>query len=77
LIESLGRWALAHACAQARSWQQSGLPAMQMSVNLSPRQLLSRTLIAGIREILETSGLHPSLLELPRLAPVAGPEPGG
>jgi EAL domain-containing protein (putative c-di-GMP-specific phosphodiesterase class I) len=77
LIESLGRWALAHACAQGRSWQQSGLPAMQMSVNLSPRQLLSRTLIAGIREILETSGLHPSLLELPRLAPVAGPEPGG
>ncbi|NRF65698.1 EAL domain-containing protein [Aquincola sp. S2] len=64
LIESLGRWALARACADAHSWQQSGLPAVQMSVNLSPRQLLSRTLIADIGEILETSGLHPSLLEL-------------
>jgi diguanylate cyclase (GGDEF)-like protein len=64
LIESLGRWALTQACADARSWQQSGLPAIQTSVNLSPRQLLSRTLIADIRRILDTSGLHPSLLEL-------------
>ena len=35
-----------------------------MSVNLSPRQFESRTLIADIQAVLEASGLEPSLLEL-------------
>ncbi|HSW08377.1 bifunctional diguanylate cyclase/phosphodiesterase [Aquabacterium sp.] len=64
LIESLGKWALAKACSDARAWQACGLPAVQMSVNLSPRQLSSRTLIADIGAILQASGLDPTLLEL-------------
>jgi EAL domain-containing protein (putative c-di-GMP-specific phosphodiesterase class I) len=64
LIESLGKWALQKACTDARAWQERGLPAIQMSVNLSPRQLNSRTLIADIADVLKDSGLSPSLLEL-------------
>lgn len=64
LIEPMGKWALEQACADARSWQQRGLPAVQMSVNLSPRQLNSCTLIADIDAIVRASGLDPSLLEL-------------
>ncbi|WP_369648397.1 MULTISPECIES: EAL domain-containing protein [unclassified Variovorax] len=64
LIVSLGKWALERACADARSWQKSGLPKVLMSVNLSPRQFGSRTLIADIQAVLEASGLEPSLLEL-------------
>ncbi|HSW06913.1 bifunctional diguanylate cyclase/phosphodiesterase [Aquabacterium sp.] len=64
LIEAFGKWALQKACIDARTWQDCGLPAVQMSVNLSPRQLNSRTLIADIRSTLETTGLAPSLLEL-------------
>lgn len=64
LIEAMGKWALEKACADARAWQARGLPAVQMSVNLSPRQLSSPTLLADIGEILNDTGLDPSLLEL-------------
>jgi diguanylate cyclase (GGDEF)-like protein len=64
LIESMGRWAIEQACADARDWQERGLPAVQMSVNLSPRQLNSRTLIADIASALKATGLEAGLLEL-------------
>ncbi|WP_280154462.1 EAL domain-containing protein [Piscinibacter sp. XHJ-5] len=64
LIDAMGRWALQQACSDARAWQERGLPPVQMSVNLSPRQLNSRTLIADIAEVLRSTGLDPSLLEL-------------
>jgi len=64
LIVSLGKWSLERACADSRSWQKFGLPGVLMSVNLSPRQFESRTLIADIRAVLQASGLEPSLLEL-------------
>lgn len=64
LIVALGKWALEKACADSRSWQEFGLPEVLMSVNLSPRQFESRTLITDIRSVLENSGLKPSLLEL-------------
>src|SRR5205814_4081207 len=64
LIVSMGKWALETACAEARDWQRRGLPSVQMSVNLSPRQLSSPTLIADIDEALSRSGLNPELLEL-------------
>jgi EAL domain-containing protein (putative c-di-GMP-specific phosphodiesterase class I) len=64
LIEAMGKWALEVACADARRWQQRGLPPLQMSVNLSARQLNSPTLMADIAAILATSGMDPALLEL-------------
>ena len=64
LIVPMGLWALQTACADARDWQQRGLPAVQMSVNLSVRQLASPTLIADIADVLADSGLDPNLLEL-------------
>ena len=63
-IEAMGKWALQKACADLRAWQQRGLPPVQMSVNLSPRQLGSPTLLADIGAILASSGVDPSLLEL-------------
>ncbi|NRF71802.1 EAL domain-containing protein [Aquincola sp. S2] len=64
LIEAMGQWALRQACSDAVAWRRQGLPALQMSVNLSPRQLGSRTLISEIATILDESGLEPELLEL-------------
>jgi diguanylate cyclase (GGDEF)-like protein len=64
LIVEMGKWALHTACTDARDWQQRGLPAVQMSVNLSPRQLSSPTLLDDIDEVLNRSGLNPELLEL-------------
>jgi diguanylate cyclase (GGDEF)-like protein/PAS domain S-box-containing protein len=64
LIEPIGRWALERACADAVAWRALGLPALQMSVNVSPRQLNSRSIINEIRTILDSTGLEPELLEL-------------
>jgi diguanylate cyclase (GGDEF)-like protein len=64
LIIAMGKWALQVACADARDWQSRGLPPVQMSVNLAPRQLTSPTLIADIAEALNNTGLNPALLEL-------------
>ncbi|TMH34102.1 MAG: diguanylate cyclase, partial [Betaproteobacteria bacterium] len=64
LIEAMGKWALEVACADARAWQDGGLPPVQMSVNLSARQLNSPTLIADIASVLSECKLDASLLEL-------------
>ncbi|HMC16101.1 MAG TPA: bifunctional diguanylate cyclase/phosphodiesterase, partial [Albitalea sp.] len=64
LIVPMGKWALLTACGDARDWQERGLPAVQMSVNLSPRQLSSTSLIDDIDEVLNATGLSPALLEL-------------
>jgi diguanylate cyclase (GGDEF)-like protein/PAS domain S-box-containing protein len=64
LIESIGRWALERACTDAVAWRSLGLPPLQVSVNLSPRQLGSRAVIGEIRSILDSTGLAPELLEL-------------
>jgi diguanylate cyclase (GGDEF)-like protein/PAS domain S-box-containing protein len=35
LIVPIGRWVLGEACRQARAWQNAGLPALTISVNVS------------------------------------------
>ena len=64
LIETMGKWALEQACAQARAWLDSGLPPVQMAVNLSPRQLDSFSLADTVADVLRSTGLPPSMLEL-------------
>jgi len=64
LIVPLGAWVIRTACAQTAAWQQSdpdGAP-ITVAVNLSPRQLLDRTLIATVAEALHDTGLDPSSL---------------
>jgi diguanylate cyclase (GGDEF)-like protein len=64
LIEPIGRWALERACTDAMAWVRDGLPALQMAVNLSPRQLGSRAIINDIRVILDGTGFPAERLEL-------------
>lgn len=63
LILPIGDWILVSACAQARVWQQAGVP-LRVAVNLSPRQFQQPRLAQRIEEILASSGLPPSYLEL-------------
>jgi diguanylate cyclase (GGDEF)-like protein/PAS domain S-box-containing protein len=63
LIDSIGRWALEVACADARRWERNG-QRVQVSVNLAARQLNRHKLVEEVADALKHSGLDPSLLEL-------------
>jgi two-component system CheB/CheR fusion protein len=64
LIVPLGEWVLREACAQARLWQEAGLPPMKVAVNLSARQFYQTDLVELVQSTLEKSGQPPSILEL-------------
>jgi len=64
LIEEFGQWVLRAACEQAASWRAQGLPELQLSVNLSVRQLLDKELSLRVAAILKETGFPASMLEL-------------
>jgi diguanylate cyclase (GGDEF)-like protein len=64
LIVSIGKWVLRTACTQNVAWQQSGLPRLNMAVNLSRRQFSDEDLLRDVTSILRETGMSPALLEL-------------
>jgi diguanylate cyclase (GGDEF)-like protein len=63
LIVGLGRWVLVTACRQAVLWHRAGYP-LEISVNVSARQLDDAALEEAVREALAQSGLDPRYLVL-------------
>jgi diguanylate cyclase (GGDEF)-like protein/PAS domain S-box-containing protein len=63
LIVPLGEWVLRTACAQNKAWQEEGLPAMRVAVNLSARQFQQRNLMEVVARALQETGLAPHLLQ--------------
>jgi diguanylate cyclase (GGDEF)-like protein/PAS domain S-box-containing protein len=53
LIDAIGDWVLKQACAQARRWRDTGLPAVRISINLSGHQLLYDHTVETMRQALE------------------------
>ena len=64
LIVAIGDWALETACRQVRHWQDTGLPAVRVAVNVSAHQLAGGRLPERVREVLERTGIDPGQLEL-------------
>jgi diguanylate cyclase (GGDEF)-like protein/PAS domain S-box-containing protein len=64
LIVPIGRWALREGCRQAKAWQDSGLPPIRISINVSAVELRTRQYVEGVRTILKETGLAPRYLEL-------------
>jgi EAL domain-containing protein (putative c-di-GMP-specific phosphodiesterase class I) len=64
LIVPIGEWVLKTACAQNKTWQDAGCPALTVAVNLSGRQFHHQSLVEKVREILKGTGLQPHHLDL-------------
>lgn len=63
LSERIANWVMETACRQARAWEISG-NEVRVAINLSPSQLDSGDLAHSVAELLDATGLTPSLLEL-------------
>ncbi|HEY8083881.1 MAG TPA: EAL domain-containing protein [Solirubrobacterales bacterium] len=66
LIEPIGRWVQESACRQVLEWQglRPGRRPLDISVNLSARQVARRDLATSVAEILDRTGLEPGRLRL-------------
>ncbi|HEY5176471.1 MAG TPA: EAL domain-containing protein [Terriglobales bacterium] len=64
LIIPIGDWVLRTACSQVRQWQDEGLLAVPVAVNVSALQFRQAGFPAVIKNMLGESGLDPQYLEL-------------
>lgn len=53
-IVPIGYWVVRETCRQMRRWRESGLPAIKVAINLSPRQLTQSDLVATILDIVQS-----------------------
>lgn len=60
LIIPIGRWVLEQACRTAAAWPG----CERVGVNIGPVQFRDRSFVAAVLDILVSTGLHPSRLEL-------------
>jgi diguanylate cyclase (GGDEF)-like protein/PAS domain S-box-containing protein len=64
LIVPLGEWVFRTACQQLKVWDQEGYRDLCVSVNLSPRQFVSRKLLPSMKSALLETGIDPSRIDL-------------
>lgn len=63
LSERIANWVMETAARQARAWELSGRD-VRVAINLSPSQLHSGDLAHSVANLLDATGLTPSLLEI-------------
>ena len=64
LIVPLGEWVFRTACMQIKAWDQEGYKDLTVSVNLSPRQFVSRKLLPSMKSALLESGISATRIDL-------------
>jgi diguanylate cyclase (GGDEF)-like protein len=64
LIEPLGRWVLADACAQISRWRAGGIVPPRVAINLSPSQLRTGGIANRLSDLIQSADIPPGLLEL-------------
>lgn len=64
LIVPIGAWVLGEACRQVRSWLDSGLPAVPVSVNISAVEFRHNGFLEEVALILKETGMPLDYLEL-------------
>jgi len=76
LMVTIGHWLLTEVCGQLSEWQVSlaGSP-LQVTVNISARQLADARLVSDIQLALRTASVEPSRLQLEITETVAATDP--
>ncbi|ABA20272.1 Putative diguanylate phosphodiesterase (EAL domain) with Response Regulator Receiver modulation [Trichormus variabilis ATCC 29413] len=64
LIVPIGQWVIANVCHQIKSWHDSGVDFLTISVNLSAMEFNKPDLIQRITESLKTNNIAPHYLEI-------------
>ena len=64
LISAIGRWVVARACRQIKSWHDAGLARVPVAVNLSAVEFRQADLVPSIDAALRHAGLAPQYLEI-------------
>jgi len=64
LIVPVGKWVLETACAQVKRWQEEGIAAVPVAVNVSAVQVRQKGFAELVRAVLQETGVEPSYLEL-------------
>ena len=64
LIVTIGEWVLQQAASQLKQWQEQGLPAMTLAINLSALQFVQPDLARNTAAIVTAAGLEPARFEL-------------
>lgn len=63
-ILDIGEWVLREALDEAEKWLGNGLPAIQLSVNVSGNQFRDHKILEDVRALLANSKIQPGQLEL-------------
>ncbi len=64
LIVPIGEWVFRTACQQLKQWEQEKLPSVTVSINISPRQFMSRRLVSALLSVIREIGADPRRVEL-------------
>jgi diguanylate cyclase (GGDEF)-like protein len=64
LIVDIGRWILQEACTQCAAWRADGYDTVDVSVNVSGRQLEDPKFADSVEAVLEATGLPASALSM-------------
>jgi predicted signal transduction protein with EAL and GGDEF domain len=64
LIVPIGEWVFRTACRQLKHWEEESLPPVTVSINISPRQFMSRRLVSTLLSIVRETGADPRRIEL-------------
>lgn len=64
LINSIGEWVLLEACTQMKKWLDQGFALKRMAINLSSVQFQQTDFMKIIREVIASTGLLSSYVEL-------------
>ncbi len=64
MINEIGRWVLEQACMDRQQWASVGRARLDLSVNVSARQLMSPDYVTAVASVLDATRTDPALVTL-------------